>query len=571
MKSIFLMQKTEELLKDISKTYGQESYSSVPKNYKKGRHKYIIVTGSVMSGIGKGVVSSSLANLLKCHGLKISPVKFDGYINYDAGTLNPFRHGEVFVLEDGTETDLDLGSYERFLNQNLSKDNSLTTGKIFKTIIDKERNGAYLGRDVQFIPHVTGEIKLFLRNLAIKTNADITLVEVGGTVGDLENSYFLEAMRELAYEENKDNVCFVNVTYIIKPSSLNEHKSKAAQLGIKMLMSLGIQPNIIVCRSNKPISNSVKEKVSIFSNVPINKVVNVYNLSTIYDTPLFLKSINLDKEILNMLNLKPRKLVKQDLTFKSWENFVNKLKNAKKELTVGITGKYTEVHDSYLSILKALEHTAPYYNAKVNVKWIETTDEKNIDKKLNDVDGIIVPGGFGKRGTEGKIACVKYARENNIPYLGLCYGFQMAVIEFARNICNLKDANSTEIDANTKHPVIDILPEQKKLYGLGGNMRLGSHKVEVKRGTKAYSLYKSDYVNERFRHRFECNPEYIKLLEDHGMVFSGRAPKQEIMQILELPKHRYFIGTQFHGEMTSKPLHPSPLFKGFIEAMVNKL
>jgi CTP synthase len=549
------------------KTVEHEFYNNVPKNYKKGK-KYIIVIGSVISGIGKGTITSCISNLFSLyHGYRVSPLKFDGYLNYDAGTLNPYRHGEVFVLDDGTECDQDLGSYERSINRDLIKDNYLTAGKIFKSIIDKERRGAYLGRDVQFVPHVTGEIKGFLRNLAVKSKADIVVVEVGGTVGDIENSYFLEAMRELAYEEGKENVCFINVVYILKPGTLGEHKSKAAQLGIKSLMSMGIQPDIIICRSETPITEKIKEKISVHSNVPVSRVINSYDFENIHHIPLFLKEAGLDSMIYKTLRLKQRK--KPTKEFEKWVELTRKIDSAKHVLNIALTGKYTELHDSYISILKALEHTAPYYNAKVKVKWVETTNLKtdsDVGKALEGMDGVIVPGAFGSRGAEGKILCIKYVRENGIPFLGLCYGFQMAIIEFARNVCGIKGANSTEIDPKTREPVIDILPEQKRIEGLGGSMRLGGKDVEIKPNTMAYKMYGKTMVRERFRHRYECNPKYIEILEKNGLVFSGKHPQYPIMQILELPTHPFFLATQFHPEFTSKPLNPNPLYRGFIKA-----
>ncbi|MBN2042314.1 MAG: CTP synthase (glutamine hydrolyzing) [Candidatus Aenigmarchaeota archaeon] len=557
-----------------ARTDEHEFYLSAPKGYRVGKTKYVVITGSVISGVGKGTFSSCIGTILSLfHGFRVSPIKFDGYLNCDAGTLNPFRHGEVFVLDDGTECDLDLGSYERMLNKNLSKDNYLTSGKIFKMIIDKERAGGYLGRDVQFIPHVTGEIKGFLRNLASKTDADIVLVEVGGTVGDLENSYFIEAMRELSYEEGRENVFFINVTYILEPRSLGEHKSKAAQLGVKSLMSLGVQPNMIICRSENPVNEKVREKISIFSNVPLSRVVNCYDVGNMYSIPLFLMESGVDKEIINSLNLKKWEKI-DEINLGKWKQLAKKTENPVNEVTVGITGKYTNVHDSYISIIKALEHSGSYSGTKVNIRWIETTEIENGENDINEVmkglDGIIIPGGFGKRGIEGKIMCAKYARENNIPYLGLCLGFQIALMEFARNVCGIKDADSTEMNPDTKSPVVDILPEQKKIEGLGGNMRLGGKDVEVKKGTLAHKLYGKDMVRKRFRHRFECNPEYIQTLERNGLVFSGKHPKYPIMQILEIPKHPFFLATQYHAEFTSKTLHPEPLFSGFLKACMKK-
>ncbi len=563
------MPESHEMLKAVSKkSDDSEFFSSFPKGYQKGRTKYIIITGTVISGVGKGTFSSSIGTLLKLfHGYRVSPVKFDGYLNYDAGTLNPFRHGEVFVLDDGTECDLDLGTYERMMNANFSKDNYLTSGKIFKMIIDKERAGKYLGRDVQFVPHVTGEIKGFLRSLAVGSDADVVLVEVGGTVGDIENSYFLEAMRELAYEEGRENVCFVTVTYILQPRSLGEHKSKAAQLGLRTLMGLGIQPNIVICRSENPVNEKVREKISIYSNVPLERVISCYDIDNIYKIPMFLQDTGIDEEIIKILNL-PRKKNGDMADYEKWKELVKKINSAKKEITIGIVGKYTTVHDSYLSILKAIEHTSPYVGAKAKIQWIEasTVTPENVKQKLEGVDGIIVPGGFGERGVEGKIECIRYAREHDIPFFGLCYGMQMAVIEFARNACGLKGAHTTEIDDETPNPVICILPEQEEIKGLGGTMRLGGFDLLIEKDSLAHKLYGKTHARERFRHRWNVNPKYIECLEKNGMVFSGRAPEKRIMQIMELPGKKFFLGTQFHPELTSRPINPHPLFRGFLEA-----
>ena len=567
------MPDSHEIFKTISrKTDDSEFFTSFPKGYEKGKTKFIVITGTVISGVGKGTFSSSIGTLLKLfHGFRVSPVKFDGYLNYDAGTLNPFRHGEVFVLDDGTECDLDLGTYERMMNANFSKDNYLTSGKIFKMIIDKERAGKYLGRDVQFIPHVTGEIKGFLRSLAVKSDAEIVLVEVGGTVGDIENSYFLEAMRELAYEEGKENVCFVTVTYILQPHSLGEHKSKAAQLGLKTLMGIGIQPDIVICRSENPVNEKIREKISVYSNVPVERVISCYDIDNIYKIPVFLQETGIDEEIIKILRL-PRRDGNDRAEFKKWNELMEKINSAHREVTIGIAGKYTSVHDSYLSILKAIEHTSPYLGIKPKIQWIEATHitPENVKQKLEGVDGIIVPGGFGERGTEGKIECIRYARENDLPYFGLCFGFQMAVIEFARNVCRLEGANSTEIDDETKHPVIYILPEQEEIKSLGGTMRLGGFDLNIEKGSFAHKLYGKNSARERFRHRWNVNPKYIEILEKNGMVFSGKAPEKKIMQILELPDKRFFLGTQFHPELTSRPISPHPLFRGFLEACLKK-
>ncbi|RMF06481.1 CTP synthase [Candidatus Woesearchaeota archaeon] len=568
--------KRDNVLENLaSKSTEHEFYTPKPKGYRPGRTKYVIVFGTVMSGLGKGIFSSSLGKLLQDQGLKVAPVKFDGYLNVDAGTLNPYRHGEVFVLDDGLECDMDLGNYERFLDQDLSEKNYMTGGRIFTSVLGKERKGKYLGRDVQFIPHVTGEIKGFLRNLAVHSKADVVLVEVGGTVGDVENSYFIEAMRELAYEEGQGNVCFVALTYILEPGFLGEQKSKAAQIGIRDLMARGIQPHIVACRSTNPITEKVREKISIYSNVPLDRVVGLHDLKSIYEIPQLVKEDGIDKEVIEILGIKSRVKPKKGMpSVRKWNAFLDKLHSPKGKVVIGITGKYTSLRDSYASVLNAIEHASVNNSVKAEIKWIETTEiEKGkikVEDALKDVDGIIVPGGFGKRGIEGKIECIRYARENNIPYLGLCLGFQMAVIEYARNVAGLKDANSTEMKKNPKHPVICLLPEQMKIESLGGNMRLGGHDVLIKKGTLAHKLYKKEKARERFRHRYECNPEYVETLEKAGMVFSGTNPRKDIMQILELPqsRHRFFIGSQFHPEFTSRPLRPNPLFFGFIKAAV---
>jgi CTP synthase len=564
------MPKAREMLKKASKrTEGHEFYNSLPKGYVPGKTKYIVITGSVISGVGKGTFSSCLGNMLRVFGgFNVVPLKFECYVNYDSGTLNPYRHGEVFVLDDGTETDLDLGTYERMLGRNLSRSSFVTMGRVFKTIIDKERAGKYLGRDVEFIPHVTGEIKGFARRLAVESGADIVLIEIGGTVGELQNSLYLEAMRELAYEEGKENVCFINVTYVLEPGSLGEQKSKAAQLGIKTLMSVGIQPDIIVCRSENPISEKIKEKISIYSNVPVERTIGFHDTRNIYRFPTFLKESGLDRIVMDILKMKGRTELSEEA--RKWKELAERVEKPEREITIGITGKYTTVHDSYMSILKALEHTAPHLRAKVNIRWIDTTgvDDDNVKEAMKGLDGVIVPGGFGSRGTEGKISCIRYARENNLPYLGLCYGFQMAVIEFARNVCGLKGANSTEIDDKAKNPVICILPEQEEIDGLGGTMRLGGFDMAIKEGTLAHRLYGETKVRERFRHRYNVSTDCIETLESKGMVFSGMAPEKRIMQILEIPGKRFFFATQYHGEFTSRPLNPNPVFKGFVKAAI---
>lgn len=569
------MSKDNELLAAVSDTSTEsEFFSPIPKGYRKGRTKYVFVMGTVMSGLGKGIFSSCLAKLMQDKGLKVAPIKLEGYLNIDSGTLNPFRHGEVFVLDDGMETDMDLGTYERMLDQNLSKANFATSGQIFNSVLSKERHGDYLGRDVQMIPHVTGEVKLKLRNLAMETDADIVFVEIGGTVGDLENAYFIEAMRELAYEEGPDSACFVALTYIMEPKTLGEQKSKAAQLGIKQLMQLGVQPHMIGCRAARTVDEKVRQKISIYSNVPLERVMSVPDSASIYMIPAMLRERGIDFEVLRLLKIEDRiNLRNERKAWARWCDFTDKMDSLKYKTTIGITGKYISVRDSYASIINSLEHAGIALGSDVDIRWIDTTDvtDANATESLEGVDGIIVPGGFGTRGTEGKIACVKYARENGLPYLGICYGFQMAVIEFARNVCGLAGANSTEIERDCKEPVIDILPEQKKIEGLGGNMRLGGRDIEVKRDTRAWELFgKTESVRMRFRHRYEVDPRYIKKLEAKGLIFSGKAPDQPIMQILELPEHPFFMATQAHPCLTSRPLNPQPMFVGLVAAAMQR-
>jgi CTP synthase len=566
---------SRDLLQKVSDISTEsEFFAPIPPGYKKGKTRYCFVMGTVMSGLGKGIFSSCLALLCQDKGLKVAPIKLEGYLNIDSGTLNPFRHGEVFVLDDGMECDMDLGTYERMLDMDLTRANFATSGQIFSSILHKERHGDYLGRDVQMIPHVTGEVKLKLRRLAAETNADIVFVEIGGTVGDLENAYFIEATRELAYEEGPDSCCFVALTYILEPPTLGEQKSKAAQLGIKQLMQCGIQPNIIACRASNPVSEKAREKISIYSNVPVKRVVSLPDSTSIYKIPAMLRESSLDFEVLRLLKIEDRiNLRHERKAWARWCDFTDKIGSANRRITVGITGKYTTVRDSYASIINALEHAGIALASDVKIKWIETTsvNNENVAENLKDVDGIIVPGGFGTRGAEGKIACIKYARENNLPYLGLCFGFQMAVIEFARNVCNMPKANTTEIEPDCSEPVIDILPEQKKIEGLGGNMRLGGREVELKPQTLAWELFgKADSVRMRFRHRYEIDPRYIEVLEKAGMVFSGKAPNQPIMQILEIPSLPFFMGTQAHPCLTSRPLKPHPMFVGLVAAATQK-
>lgn len=564
----------EEMLAKIGQSNADETefYTPMPTNYRKGHHKYVIVVGTVMSGLGKGIFSSSLAKLLQDKGLTVAPIKMEGYCNIDSGTLNPYRHGEVFVLDDGMETDMDLGTYERLLDQDLSAANFATNGQIMSSVLKKERDGSYLGKDVQYVPHVTGEVKLKLRQLAAQSNADVVFVEVGGTVGDLENTVYLEACRQLAYEEGEGSVVFVALTYVLEPGALGEQKSKAAQLGIKRLMEVGIMPDIIACRAANPVKEKVREKISMYTNVPMKRVVTMHDVESIYTIPEALREAGIDREVMTLLNLHDRVDQRHEDTARNqWRWFVDRIGKADTSVTLAVTGKYTLVRDAYASIIKAGEHCGVHLGVNVNFRWLDTTaiDPSVIARQLNNVNGIIVPGGFGVRGTEGKIECIRHARENKIPYLGLCLGFQMAVVEYARHVCGLRDAHSSEFDKHHQDAVIDILPEQKIIEGLGGNMRLGGKEVELVPGTLAARLFgNAARVRLRFRHRYEVDPKYIELLERNGMVFSGRHPTQPIMQVLELPEdvHPFFVGTQAHPELTSRPLRPQPLFMGLVRA-----
>ncbi len=560
-------------------TQESEFFNPIPPGYKQGRHKYVVVLGTVMSGLGKGIFSSSLAKLMKDKGLSVAPIKMEGYLNIDSGTLNPYRHGEVFVLDDGLETDMDLGTYERMLDQDLTRQNYTTSGQVYKRVLDKERHGGYLGRDVQMIPHVTGEVKYQLRELAVKQNADVVFVEVGGTVGDHENAFYIEACRQLAFEEGEGAVCFVALTYVIEPPALGEQKSKAAQLGLKKLLEAGVQPHIIAARAKNPVESSASQKIAMFSNVPMNRVFSMHDRDSIYTIPDSMRQAGLDREVLTMLDLHSRvDQGQEDRARADWQSFVGKLTGKRKyKARIGITGKYASLRDAYASIDKALEHCGTHLSCDIETVWLDTTrfEPAEAAEKLKGVDAVIVPGGFGHRGTESKIACVKYCRENNIPYLGICLGFQMAVVEYARNVAELPEAASTEFDKLSDAPVIDILPEQKKIEGLGGNMRLGGKDVLIQPHTLASFLYqpnadKAFTIRERFRHRYEVDPKYIEVLEKAGLVFSGRHPRQPIMQVLELPGHPYFIGAQFHPELTGRPLRPQPMFMGLVAAAIRQ-
>ncbi|MHC5111837.1 MAG: CTP synthase [Planctomycetota bacterium] len=564
---------SERILESLTHATDEtEFFTPTPTGYSPGQTKYVVVFGTVMSGLGKGIFSSSLAKILKDKGLTVAPIKLEGYLNRDSGTLNPYRHGEVFVLDDGMECDMDLGTYERMLNQDLSRLNFSTSGQIFSKILEKERKGKYLGRDVQMIPHVTGEVKLCLRELAVASQADVVFVEIGGTVGDVENAYFIEAIREMSYEEGPGNFCFVALTYIVEPQILGEQKSKPAQLNLKLLNAAGIHPHIIGCRASSPVSKKVREKIALFANCPMERVFSMHDSDSVYVVPEMLRGAGIDASVIDLLSLggkvKPQLEEQRRAT---WGDYINKFRGAEHPITIGIIGKYTSVRDSYASIIQALEHAGTHLGAKVRMEWVDSTDlnDQNAPGRLKDIHGVIVPGGFGFRGVDGKIACIRYVREQKIPYLGLCYGMQIAVIEFARHVAGLTHANSTEVEPDCPQPVIDILPEQKKIEGLGGNMRLGGFDIALREGSMAREMYgNASTVRLRFRHRFEVDPAFIEPIEEAGLVFCGKCPQHPIMQMLELPRdvHPYFIATQAHPELSSRPLRPDPLFLGIVSA-----
>jgi len=523
--------------------------------------KYIVVTGGVLSGLGKGIVTSSIGFLLKSKGYKITAIKIDPYLNCDAGTMNPFQHGEVFVLDDGGEVDLDLGNYERFLDINLTRDNNITTGRVYKNVIEKERRGDYLGKTVQIVPHITNEIKEWIRRVADESGADICVVEIGGTVGDIESMPFLEAVRQLHLEEGESNVVFIHTTLVPILKVVGEQKTKPTQHSVKELRAIGISPDIIVARSPKPLEKSVKEKISLFCNVPSDAVFSSPDVECIYEVPLILEKQGITKHILRKLSMKYR-----ESNLEKWKKFVENAKNGRNKIKIAMVGKYTALGDSYISILEAFRHASAELDAKPEVVWIEAeTIEEG--KKIGDVDAILVPGGFGARGVEGKIKTIEHARKNRIPFLGICFGFQLAVVEYGRNVLGL-ECHSTEVKDDTKHPIIMILPEQYGVKEMGGTMRLGSQPILIKEGTLAHKLYRKREIYERHRHRYEVNPDYIDALEKNGLVFSGIAEDKIRMEILELPDHPYFIASQFHPEFKSRPLKPAPLFYGFIDSAV---
>lgn len=523
--------------------------------------KYIIVTGGVLSGLGKGIAAASIGHLLSSK-MKIVPIKCDGYLNVDPGTMNPYEHGEVFVLDDGGEVDMDFGHYERFIGVNCQSKWNLTMGRVFDMVRQKERKGDYLGKTVQYIPHVTDAIKEHIFTVADTQAADLVIVEIGGTVGDIENELFLEAMRQMRKDVGKDNIVYIHLTYVPIPAGVNEQKSKPTQQSTNLLRERGISPDIIIGRCSEFLTKDVRSKISSFCDVEPEAVITGLDVDDVYEIPIVFEK----EGLVGILHKKLNIYSPPDLT--KWKQLIENRKNPKKEITVAMCGKYTKLEDSYASIVESFNHCSANLNCKVNLKWVETTDLGDMSV-LNGVDGIVVPGGFGPRGTEGKIEIIRQAREQNIPFLGLCLGLHMAIIEFARNVCKLDKANSTEMDMETPHPVIDILPEQKNMEDKGGTMRLGAYPAILKQGSVLHSLYNADEVSERHRHRYEVNPVYHKVIEKNGMVFSGCSPDGRLIEFIELPDLRFFVATQAHPELKSRMEKPAPLFYGFVKACMD--
>ena len=530
--------------------------------------KFVFVTGGVLSSVGKGILTSSIGKMLQTRGLKVTVVKIDPYVNVDAGTMNPYMHGEVYVTDDGGETDLDLGWYERFLDLNLKMENNLTTGMVYKTVIEKERHGDFLGRCVQIVPHVTNEIKHRIRTVAKNSDVDVILTEVGGTVGDIEGQPFLEAIRQMRVEEGYENTLYVHVALVPILDVTKEMKTKPLQHSVNELRRIGIQPDIIVARSPEMIDAESRRKIALFGTIPEDAVFCSYNVASIYQVPLILDEQGMGDFICKRFGLTEHKK-----DFKEWRKFVDAITNPEHEVKIALVGKYAGLADSYVSMSEALRHGGAATKTKVCINYLEAEKlEQNPEaaKTLKDFDGIFAPYGFGPRGTEGKITAIQFARENNVPFLGICYGFQLAVIEFARHVCGLEGANSTEIDPNSPNPVIDLMPEQRGVEIKGATMRLGAHKVIVEPETMAYKLYGCEEIYERHRHRFEVNLDYLDTLKKNGLVFSGKSTDGRRMELLELPSNYFFFASQFHGEFKSRPGRPDPEYYGFIKACLDK-
>ncbi|WRP06453.1 CTP synthase [Rossellomorea aquimaris] len=525
--------------------------------------KYIFVTGGVVSSLGKGITAASLGRLLKNRGVSVTIQKFDPYINVDPGTMSPYQHGEVFVTDDGAETDLDLGHYERFVDINLTKYSSVTTGKIYSTVLKKERRGDYLGGTVQVIPHITNEIKERVYRAGRETNSDVVITEIGGTVGDIESLPFLEAIRQIKSDVGRDNVMYIHCTLVPYIKAAGEMKTKPTQHSVKELRSLGIQPNVIVVRTEMPMTQDMKDKIALFCDIDKNAVIEAMDADTLYSVPLALQDQKLDEITCQHLKLNCHEA---DMT--EWNELVDRVKNLSRKTRIALVGKYVELQDAYISVVEALRHAGYQFDSDIEVRWLnsELIDSANVAEKLADVDGILVPGGFGDRGVEGKIAATQYARENKVPFLGICLGMQLASVEYARNVLGLEGAHSAELNPETPYPVIDLLPEQKDIEDLGGTLRLGLYPCKLTKGSKAYAAYDGEVVYERHRHRFEFNNHYREQMEKAGFIFSGTSPDGRLVEIIELSDHPWFVASQFHPEFTSRPTRPQPLFRDFVEA-----
>jgi CTP synthase len=532
-----------------------------------GKTKYIFVTGGVVSALGKGIASASIGFLLERRGLKVQNIKLDPYLNVDPGTMNPFQHGEVFVLDDGSETDLDLGHYERFLNKSLSKDNNVTTGQIYNTIITRERRGDYLGATVQVIPHVTDEIKKRIRQpLRFPEKPDVIISEIGGTVGDIESLPFLEAIRQIGLEEGPENTMYIHLTLVPYIQAAGEFKTKPTQHSVRELREIGIQPQALLCRSAMPLTDSLRQKISLFCSVPTRSVIVAEDVSTIYDVPLRYHTQQLDNIICEHFKCD---IPEPELT--EWEGMVSKIHHPKVRVKIGICGKYVKLKDAYKSIIESFVHAGVPYEAEVQLIWVSSEDikHKGPEQFLHDVDGLLIPGGFGERGVEGKIEAIRYVREQKIPFFGICLGMQCAVIEYARNVCGLKDAHSYEFYRDLKHPVIHLMADQEGVTELGGTMRLGAYPCVLEQATKSIEAYGTNEISERHRHRYELNNAYRDMLAEHGLVMAGVSPDRRLVEIVEVPDHPWFVGVQFHPELKSRLVNPHPLFRNFVKAAVD--
>ena len=529
--------------------------------------KYVFVTGGVVSGLGKGITAASLGRLLKARGYQVTMQKFDPYINIDPGTMNPIQHGEVFVTDDGTETDLDLGHYERFIDESLDKNSNVTTGKVYWSVLQKERHGDFGGGTVQVIPHITNEIKSRFYRAKSPEENKIAIIEVGGTVGDIESQPFLEAIRQFQHNVGHDNAILIHVTLIPYLKASEEMKTKPTQASVKELQGMGIQPDVLVCRSEHELTEDIREKIALFCNVPVSHVLQNLDVEYLYEAPLAMEREKLADVVLSSLRLENRK---PDLS--DWEAMVESLRNPNKTVKIAIVGKYTQLHDAYLSVVEALKHGGISCRAKVELEWVDSEEltEKNLDQRLHDVDGILVPGGFGNRGTEGMILAAQYARVYKIPYLGICLGMQMAIVEFARHVLGYEDANSIELDPDTKHPVIALMPDQEDVEDIGGTLRLGSYPCILAEDSKSYELFGQKEIHERHRHRYEVNNAFRKELQEKGMNIVGTSPDNRIVEMIEIAGHPFYVGTQAHPEFKSRPNHAHPLFRGFIQAAVDK-